>query len=213
LLLTIAEYFAQHPLSINLDFVITTGHMSGDLLDEENWMEERPEIMENAKAAVVCEHFGALEWKDTWNTELKKWEYKPTGKLEPMWTMGNETANSELLHEKYFDAFEGTSDDLRMAMVVPQEVNGTLSKWYGAGGSGTLSKSGIPTIGCVFKLFFLLCLLMMYISRIIPQPDYLWAAIPDGGWSRLDFDTVIEQIEIILRLVQSLDEAYVDGQL
>jgi hypothetical protein len=60
--------------------------MSGHLLDEENWMAERPEIMQNAKAAVVCEHFGALEWKDVLNDDGKL-EYKATGQLEPMWTM------------------------------------------------------------------------------------------------------------------------------
>lgn len=50
-------------------------------------------------------------------------------------------------------------------------------------------------------------------NRIIPQPDYLWAAFPDGGWSKLDMDTAITQINVILRLVTSLDEKYSAGQL
>ncbi|KAJ7696507.1 hypothetical protein B0H17DRAFT_400531 [Mycena rosella] len=58
LLLAMAEYFAAHPLSINIDFVITTGHMSGHHLNESSWMDERPALMQNAKAAIVCEHFG-----------------------------------------------------------------------------------------------------------------------------------------------------------
>jgi hypothetical protein len=66
-------------------FVITTGHMSGGHLDESLWMSQHPSIMKNAKAAIVCEHFGALEWKD--DHSGPKPVYKPTGKLEPMWTM------------------------------------------------------------------------------------------------------------------------------
>lgn len=66
-------------------FVITTGHMSGGHLDETQWMKQRPDILQNAKAAIVCEHFGAIEWKDDFSGTRP--EYKPTGRLEPMWTM------------------------------------------------------------------------------------------------------------------------------
>lgn len=65
--------------------MITTGHMSGKHLNESAWMDERPEILQNAKAAIVCEHFGALEWKD--NFRSGKPVFEPTGKYEPMWTM------------------------------------------------------------------------------------------------------------------------------
>ncbi len=37
--------------------------MSGGHLSETLWMKERPELLTNAVAAVVCEHFGATEWK------------------------------------------------------------------------------------------------------------------------------------------------------
>jgi hypothetical protein len=49
--------------------------------------------------------------------------------------------------------------------------------------------------------------------RIIPQPDYLWAAMVDGGWSRLDVDMAVTQINVILRLVESLDQRFVAGKL
>jgi len=59
--------------------------MSGHHLNESAWMGERPEILANAKAAIVTEHFGALEWKDDFSTGSPV--YQPTGGLEPMWTM------------------------------------------------------------------------------------------------------------------------------
>ncbi len=59
--------------------------MSGGHLSETFWMKERRDLLKNAVAAVVCEHFGAIEWKDDFSTGAP--EFKATGKLEPMWTM------------------------------------------------------------------------------------------------------------------------------
>ncbi|KAJ4497607.1 hypothetical protein C8R41DRAFT_759288 [Lentinula lateritia] len=109
--------------------------------------------------------------------------------------MANDSSASDFLHELYIDAFNGTSDSLRMAMVSPQVVDGTKSTWYGAGGSSILGYSNIPTVG------------------IIPQPDYLWASMVDGGWSRLNISEAIEQIHVILRLLTMLDNAFTSGQL
>lgn len=47
-----------------------------------------------------------------------------------MWTMANDSSASDFLHELYIDAFNGTLDSLRMAMVSPQVVDGTKSTWY-----------------------------------------------------------------------------------
>ena len=52
-----------------------------------------------------------------------------------------------------------------------------------------------------------------YNGRIIPQPDYLWASMTDGGWSKLDIPTVVAQINVILGLITSLDASYVLGTL
>ncbi|KAJ3865735.1 hypothetical protein EV359DRAFT_38130 [Lentinula novae-zelandiae] len=109
--------------------------------------------------------------------------------------MANDSSASDFLHELYIDAFNGTLDSLRMAMVSPQVVDGTKSTWYGAGGSSILGYSNIPTVG------------------IIPQPDYLWASMVDGGWSRLNISEAMEQIHVILRLLTMLDDAFASGQL
>ncbi|KAJ6514987.1 hypothetical protein C8R47DRAFT_961822 [Mycena vitilis] len=112
-----------------------------------------------------------------------------------VYTSRNSSSASDQLHGLYLDAFEGTPDTLRMAMVSPQVVNNVTSQWYGAGGSSILGYSNIPTIG------------------IIPQPDYLWAAMSDGGWSKLDINMAITQINVILRLIVSLDQKFVAGEL
>ncbi|KAJ6619920.1 hypothetical protein B0H10DRAFT_1792668 [Mycena sp. CBHHK59/15] len=107
----------------------------------------------------------------------------------------NASSPSNMLYELYLDAFEGTPETLRMAMIAPQIVDGKKSMWYGVGGSSTLGYSNIPTVG------------------IIPQPDYLWASMVDGGWSKLDVPMAVTQINVILRLIQSLDQKFMAGQL
>jgi hypothetical protein len=104
-------------------------------------MTERPDIVANAKIAIACEHFGAVEWKDD-----SKLVYKATGKLEPMWTMAlvpaveyrsrltrdyhrNSSKDSDALHEQYLGAFAGTPDSLRMALIAPGYLNGSRSMW------------------------------------------------------------------------------------
>ncbi|KAJ7911057.1 hypothetical protein B0H13DRAFT_1614943, partial [Mycena leptocephala] len=107
----------------------------------------------------------------------------------------NGSKASDVLHELYLDSFAGTPESLRMALLAPQRLNGSRSMWYGVGGAGTLGRSNIPTIG------------------IIPQPDYLWSSMVDGGWSKLDIPAAVAQINVILRLITSLDAKYVLGTL
>jgi len=35
----------------------------------------------------------------------------------------------------------------------------------------------------------------------------------DGGWSKLNMDMAIEQINVVLRLISSLNDKYSDGEL
>ncbi|KAJ7213217.1 hypothetical protein B0H12DRAFT_1033081, partial [Mycena haematopus] len=107
----------------------------------------------------------------------------------------NDSHASDVLHQVYLDAFTGTPDSLRMALLAPEKLNGTRSTWYGVGGAATLGRSNISTIG------------------IIPQPDYLWTSMVDGGWSKLDMQTAVTQINVILKLVASLDARYANGTL
>ncbi|KAF7301078.1 hypothetical protein MIND_00671800 [Mycena indigotica] len=194
LLLTIAEHFARYPqpiLNMSLDFVITTGHMSGHHLNESAWMRDYPDILANARFAVSVEHFGAIEWKDDFSSPTMMPIYRATGALEPIWTMANESKASGPLHESYLNAFDASPSPLRMALLAPEHLDGSRSMWYGVGGSAILGHSSIPTIG------------------IIPQPDYLWAASTDGGWSRLDMDALMAQMDVMLSLIQKLDARYV----
>lgn len=59
----------------------------------------------------------------------------------------NASSKSAVLRQIYLDAFDGTPDYLRMALLDPLVVNGNRSKWYGVGGSSTLGYSDIPTVG------------------------------------------------------------------
>ena len=61
--------------------------MSGGHVNEQAWMDSNPEILRSAKAAIICEHFGAIEWKDTFSSPEAAPVYQATGKFEPMWTM------------------------------------------------------------------------------------------------------------------------------
>nr|GAT49925.1 predicted protein [Mycena chlorophos] len=195
-LLSIAEHFASYTpkiLNMSLDFVITTGHMSGHHLNESAWMSDYPELLQNAKFAIACEHFGALEWKDEFSSPSMTPVYSATGNLEPMWTMANESKASGSLHDSYLNAFDGTPSSLRMALLAPEYVNGTRSPWYGVGGSAVLGRSSIPTIG------------------IIPQPDYLWASMTDGGWSKLDMNALMVEVDVLIALIQKLDARYVSS--
>jgi hypothetical protein len=51
------------------------------------------------------------------------------------------------MRKVYQESFDGSPDSLRMALLNPLVVNGTLSQWYGVGGSSTLGYSDIPTVG------------------------------------------------------------------
>jgi len=120
--------------------------MSGGHLNEKQWMDQRPEIRDRAKVAIVCEHFGAIEWKDSMKDG--KPVYEATGEMEPMWTMvyvplvriflvqcnmmyrnDKPAKDQELLHQLYHDTFDGTPDYLRMAMLAPQTFDGKRYRW------------------------------------------------------------------------------------
>jgi len=185
---TLAEYFSRQRPGINLDFIMTTGHLSGGKLNESAWMTERPDLMANAKASINIEHLGAIEWKDEQTSEGPV--YGPTGLLEPMWTFANSSAHSDEIRSVYLESFEGSPDSLRMALLNPLIVNGVLSNWYGVGGSSTLGYSDIPTLG------------------IIPQPDYLWASMIDGGWSKYNHGQAVAQLEVLIKVISTLDKQY-----
>jgi hypothetical protein len=191
MMLTLAEYFARQLPNINLDLIMTTGHLSGGKLNESDWMGQRPDLMANARASINIEHLGAIEWKDVQTPDGPK--YTATGRLEPMWTFANSSHASDNMRSVYLESFDGSPDFLRMALLDPRVVNGKRSQWYGVGGSSTLGHSNIPTVG------------------IIPQPDYLWASMTDGGWSKYDQDQAVAQLEVLINVITTIDDMWTNG--
>lgn len=49
--------------------------------------------------------------------------------IGPFFYGRNDSSASELLHQLYLDAFQGTPKSLRMALLSPQTVGGVRSKW------------------------------------------------------------------------------------
>ncbi|KAF3016481.1 hypothetical protein E8E14_009582 [Neopestalotiopsis sp. 37M] len=166
--------------------VITTGHQSGNRINQTAWMDERPSIMQNAKAAIVIEHLGAIEWRDQ-QTPDGGLVYAPTGRMDPMWSLANDSDRSAGIRQAYLDAFDASPSSVRTALLSPRSVNGVRSPWYGVVGAEQLGYSDIPTIG------------------IIPEPDYLLAAVIDGGWSKYDHNQAIGQLEALIRVIETLD--------
>jgi len=41
----------------------------------------------------------------------------------------NSSSASDMLHELYLEAFRGTPDSIRMALLAPQTVDGVRSRW------------------------------------------------------------------------------------
>ena len=93
----------------------------------------------------------------------------------------------------YLESFDGSPASLRMALLDPLVVNGKRSQWYGVGGSSTLGHSNIPTVG------------------IIPQPDYLWASMSDGGWSKYDHGQAVAQLEVLINVITMIDDMWTAG--
>ena len=83
-ILSMVEYFAKHPLSLDLQIVIETGHMSSGLLNETAWKGQRPDVLENARAALLIEHLGAEQYKDVWQDGVPVYQY--TGKTEAIFS-------------------------------------------------------------------------------------------------------------------------------
>jgi hypothetical protein len=75
----LARHFAARPRSSRkrtLVFSCVTGHFGPGLPQTEGFIEDHPDLIKRAAAAVTIEHFGSLEWADDSRG------YHPTGQVE-----------------------------------------------------------------------------------------------------------------------------------
>lgn len=65
----LARYFASLPpeqrLKRTLVFAAWPGHMAPDLPQTQGWIDEHPDLVKRAAAALTIEHLGCSEWSDT----------------------------------------------------------------------------------------------------------------------------------------------------
>ncbi len=65
----LARYFATLPpqqrLRRTLVFALWPGHMTFDLPETQGWIDEHPDLVSRAAAALTVEHLGCTEWNDT----------------------------------------------------------------------------------------------------------------------------------------------------
>jgi hypothetical protein len=90
----LARYFASRPaakrLKRTLVFAAWPGHMVADLPQTQGWIDDHPDIVKSAAAALTIEHLGCTEWADTLGSG-----YRPTGLPEmfAIWTTQGEMFN------------------------------------------------------------------------------------------------------------------------
>jgi hypothetical protein len=133
-IVALAKYFSKIPKAERkrtMVFILTTGHFAGPYVPSiRGVIEQHPELVKKAVAAVTIEHLGCREWVD--DASLK---YKATGEDE--WSIAispHKTPASIML-----EALKG-SNVHNIAVANPVK-GGFLGE-----GSG-LSRAGVPTIG------------------------------------------------------------------
>jgi hypothetical protein len=130
----LARYFASRPaakrLKRTLVFAAWPGHMVADLPQTQGWIDDHPDIVKDAAAALTIEHLGCTEWADTLDSG-----YHPTGLPEmfAIWTtqgeMFNLTRDTVTAHRI-----------ARTALMRPPAQ-------FGVGGA--FQSSGVPQIGAI----------------------------------------------------------------
>jgi hypothetical protein len=142
-ILALAKYFAKLPKSARnrtIVFPLTSGHFAGPWVPSmRGVMQNYPDMIKKAVAALTVEHLGCMEWLDN-----EQMQYKPTG--EPEWSVAiteNKPTGTILV-----EALQG-SGDRKTAVVNP--VHGG---WLGEGGG--LARAGVPTIGYIPQPNYLL---------------------------------------------------------
>jgi hypothetical protein len=131
----LARYFAALPRSARnraLVFSCVTGHFSGGQQPQtEGFIEDHPDLVERAAAAVTIEHFGSSEWNDDASG------YHPTGQVEVGAIFHSQTP----IFVPAIDALQ-SSDLRRAALYRPIAVT-----FFGVGAS--LHQKGVPSLAFI----------------------------------------------------------------
>jgi hypothetical protein len=83
----LARYFASRPAAERLQrtvvFALWPGHMTFDLPETQGWIDDHPDLVSRAVAALTVEHLGCTEWNDSIDLG-----YQATGEAElfGIWT-------------------------------------------------------------------------------------------------------------------------------
>jgi hypothetical protein len=135
--LALAQYFAKLPKSSRkrtLVFVLVTGHFAGAYVPAiRGVIQQHPDLIKKAVAALTVEHLGCREWADD-----ASMHYRPTGRNELTLVITEYESTAKVI----LSSVERTGDN-RTAVVIPTPT-GTFN-----GEGGALSRAGVPTIGYI----------------------------------------------------------------
>jgi hypothetical protein len=129
----LARHFAslskRRRLKRTVVFACWSGHMYGDLPETEGWIENHPDLVDKAAAALTVEHLGCQEWVDDAGG------YRATGDPEPFGIYTSEGKISDLARETV-PAHKLT----RSTLLRPPPQ-------FGVGGA--FESAGVPQIGAI----------------------------------------------------------------
>jgi hypothetical protein len=187
---------AQRPRSLAL--YLATGHFAGAALtdpttatgpygklgaDAAGAWRDHPEIVSKTVVALAAEHLGATEWAET------SAGFGPTGLPEAQhWYVGSQAAGTttapdaanQVIADVTLAAGAGYPERLLRMQV---EKTGQPSPE-----SGPATTNAIPSMG------------------LIPVPDYMVTAAPNGEIDKFDLDIMYTEITVLSAMVQTLNQ-------
>lgn len=137
----LARHFASLPKSKRpkrtLVFACWPGHMSSDLPEAQGWIDDHPDLVDRAAAALTVEHLGCSEWSDSVGRG-----YRATGEAEMFGVWTTQGKMFQLTRDSVVD--HGLP---RTALLRPPVQ-------FGVGGA--FQAAGIPQIGAIAGPTYLL---------------------------------------------------------
>lgn len=198
--LAMALQAARQPQSArprSLALYLATGHFAGAALndaatatgpygtpgaDATGAWRDHPEIVSKTVVALAAEHLGATEWAQTGAG------FGPTGLPEAQhWYVGSQASGTTTAP----DAANQVIADVTLAAGAgyPERLLRMQVEKTGQGSpeSGPATRDGIPSMG------------------LIPVPDYMVTAAPNGEIDKFDLDIMYTEIQVLSAMVQTLN--------